>query len=353
VLFAGAQFALAGLVTCLRPDLRDPEYGSLLNALEARLAESPASPLVLVLGSSRSANLFRPAAPTPATDPLLFNFATLKTGPLRQLQMLRRLLARGVRPTWVVAEVWPPFFNQRVEFIEQKYILDGDLQWPDWHLLRHCFADPEEGYAKLFEGALVPAFSHRAGLLRGYAPFCTPPPSREPGDWLDPALRAVEGFGWLPAPESRPEPELFRRRIALVEKVTRDLLEEFRISPVADGALRDLIRTCAREDIRVVLALGPEHSYLRARIPPDVRLRVRGYLAALSREERVFVIDTRDWVADDEFIDLTHVLPRAAAPFTERFAHEILRPLLGGRPLPPHLVFGDPTTPSEPALLTH
>jgi hypothetical protein len=353
VLFAGVQAGVAVLVSHIQPELRDPEYGSLVRSLEARLAESPASPLVLILGSSRSANIFRPTAPITAGDPVVFNFATLKTGPLRQLQVLRRLLARGIRPAWVVAEVWPPFFNQRLEPIEQKYILDGDLQLPDWHLLSRYFADPETGYAKVLEGSLVPAYSHRVGLLRRYAPFPTPPPSREPGDWSDPALRTVEGFGWLPAPAPRPEPEEFRRKVAQVAQVTRNLFEEFCISPVSDGALRELLQTCAGHAVRVILTLGPEHSYLSSIPPPDVSVRVRRYLTVLSDQEHVPVIDTRDWVSDDNFIDLTHVLPRAAAPYTERFGREVLRPLLEGRPLAPRLVLGGGPSPSEPASLAH
>src|SRR5579871_5857044 len=52
VLFAGTQAGLAVLVSHVHPELRDPEYGSLARSLEARLAESPGSPLVLILGSS-------------------------------------------------------------------------------------------------------------------------------------------------------------------------------------------------------------------------------------------------------------------------------------------------------------
>jgi hypothetical protein len=43
------------------------------------------------------------------------------------------------------------------------------------------------------------------------------------------------------------------------------------------------------------------------------------------------VIAANDWVPDDAFMDDRHVFPSAAAPFTERFVREGLRPLLGGR----------------------
>jgi hypothetical protein len=347
VLFAGIQLALGWFITCTHPEIRDPEYGSLLNALQARLAEAPGHPLVLVLGSSRSANLFRPSPPGPG--PVVFNFATLSTGPLRQLQMFRRLLARGIRPRWVVAEFWSPYLTQLKTFAEEGYIGDRDLQPPDGALLTRYFADPWPGYGKLTEGLLVPASSHRSQLLARYAPFLNRPVKRLFGDWSDPALRAGEGFGWLPVPVERPGPELFRLIIARAGEHTRTLLADFRISPVGDGALRELLQACSDHGIRPALVLVPEHSSLRACYPPEVVARVKAYLTDLSRERQVAVIDTRAWVPDDDFLDMTHVLPRAAAPYTERLGREVLRPLVQGRPLPAHLLVGAPSSPHLPA----
>jgi hypothetical protein len=342
-LFAGLQFALHAYLSRLRPELRDPEYGSLLTALRARLAEAPGRPLVLVLGSSRTANVVRPTPPA-AADPVVFNFATLASGPLRELQMLRRLLASGVRPSWVVAEVWPPFLTQRPGFDEEKYLLDRDLQWPDWPLATHCFADPWPAYRKLAVGALAPASSHRAPLLRQWVPFLLPPERHVPGDWADPALR-VEGYGWLAAPAPRPGPELFPLVLERGRENTRRVLDDFRISPAADRALRDLLQTCKDHQIRLALLLVPEHSSLRACTPPQVQAHVEAYLRDLCGEV-VPLVETRDWTDDADFLDMTHVLPRAAGPYTKRFVHEVLRPLLDGRPYSPD------AAPSYPPALT-
>jgi hypothetical protein len=121
---------------------------------------------------------------------------------------------------------------------------------------------------------------------------------------------------------------------------------EFRIRPVADGALRELLQTCARHAIRVAVVLLPEHNALRPCYLPDVQARVGAYLADLTRQEQVPVVDTRGWVSDDDFLDGIHALPQAAGPYTERFGRDVLRPLLEGRPLPPHLLLG----PSPPAV---
>jgi hypothetical protein len=343
VLFLAVQLVLGAFVTHVHPEVRDPEYGSLLNSLEARLAQWPGRPLVLILGSSRCANAFRPSPPGPGSeaspDPIVFNFATLYTGPLRQLQMLRRLLARGVRPSWVVAEFWPSFFAPGAIDDEQTYILTRDIQLPDRALVACHFANSQPAYAKMTEAVAVPAFHHRSQLLRCYSPFMDRCMPRLPGDWSPPELRAVEAFGWLPCPEPRPEPEQYRQYITRSLQLIRDTkFAGFRFSPTGDAALRELLNTCSQHGIRTTLVWLPEHSMLRDNYPLEVLARIHEYVAGLVREQQVQVIDTRDWVPDDEFIDLVHVLPPAAAPFTERFRHEVLRPLMEGRPLTPHLL---------------
>jgi hypothetical protein len=354
LLFAAAQLVLGVVLTRICPQVCDPEYGSLCKALEARLAEAPGRPLVLVLGSSRCANIFRPAPPGPGTgagpDPLVFNFGTLYTGPVRELQVLRRLLARGVRPNWVVAEVWTPFLTQRMGFEEEPYIRERDLQPADAALVARYFADPRPAYRKLAAGVLAPAFTYRWQLLEHYAPFRHTPPPRLPGDWSDPTLRTVEGFGWLPIPDPQPDPEVLRTSILGYARCIREVLADFRVSPVAERALRDLLQTCADHGIHTLLVLLPEHSSVRASVPPEVEVQVTAFLADLSREHLVPVIDTRDWLPDEDFYDSRHALPRVAAPYTERFGHEVLRPLLAGRPLSRHLVLGDAGSPKVPAL---
>jgi hypothetical protein len=351
VLFAASQLVLATFLTHAHPELRDPEYGSLAQSLHARLAEAPGRPLVLLLGSSRMANMFRPAA-MPAADPgggpLFFNFATIGGGPMRQLQMLVRLLDRGVRPAWVVAELWPPYLMQgdtspesRVILAEQPFILERDLQWSDWPLLWHHFANPWPAFRKLLEGECLPASVYGCRLLAHFGPFHGSPPEPSPFDFGDPHWRA-EGSGWLPAPVLRPEPQYYRRIVAAHAARTRQFLADFAITAIADRAVHDLLRTCARHNIRVALVLAPEQGDHRACYPADMEHQVAAYLGCISRHHHVSVIDVRDWVSDDDYIDMTHVLPRAAGPFTERFGREVLLPLVAGRPLDPALLYLPP-----------
>ena len=95
------------------PRLRDPEYGKRLERVHARIAEHPGRPLVLVLGSSRTAMGVRPdvLADEPA-GPLVFNFSLVGSGPVMELMAFRRALADGVRPAAVVVEYWPAFLRE-------------------------------------------------------------------------------------------------------------------------------------------------------------------------------------------------------------------------------------------------
>src|SRR5262245_37566186 len=118
--FAVAALALhAGAIIVLdelRPGVRDPEYARRVTRYQARVAEHPGRPVVLVIGSSRAAMGVCPAAweahraANPVRpDPLLFNMSMLGSGPVMELMVARRALADGLRPAVVLFEYWPPF----------------------------------------------------------------------------------------------------------------------------------------------------------------------------------------------------------------------------------------------------
>ena len=69
----------------------------------------------------------------------------------------------------------------------------------------------------------------------------------------------------------------------------------------------------------------------RSWYPPAVRSEIDAYLAGLSREYAVPVIDAHAWVGDGVFADGHHLLPAGADAFTERFGRDALQPLLEGR----------------------
>ncbi len=179
LLFALSQLAL-GLWICRRhPEFRDPEFSSVLTGLRSRLAEAPGRPLVLVLGSSRPANSLRPAILTRALadtepSPVVFNAALLWGGPLHELLVFRRLLADGVRPDWLLIEVFPPMLTQQGAFSEETFITARGLEWTDGPLVYRYFRERAAGLEHVLQEGIAPALCHRARFLERFAPMLLP-----------------------------------------------------------------------------------------------------------------------------------------------------------------------------------
>ncbi len=170
-------------------------------------------------------------------------------------------------------------------------------------------------------------------------PYDSPPPEllSAKGAWY-----TLDETGWLRLFYDRPAPPQFARELEGARRAIGPLLaERFRISPVADQAVRGLLDECRARGIRTVLFLMPEHSALRSWYLPATRAAERAYLGRLRDEYGVPVIDTRAWLADEDFVDSCHLLPRSARAFSERFGREVYRPLLAGQPLTSDVLLED------------
>jgi len=338
---SGLVFFVAGQVAfraalARRPALGDVEFGRKLDGLEARLAtvspgvgRGPAGPLVVMLGSSRVATGFRPDALPRLVGPdgreaVAFNFAQVGTGPQIAHLVLHRLLARGVRPDWVVVEFWPPFWAS--DGYLQGYLDSlnlAALDWPAVRLLARYLPRPGRLYARWLPAQAVPVSASRSALLSRLGP------SWAPGFDPDRRLDGVDGSGWW-APRISVSDDDRRRLVAHYRGIYADRLARFRPRPTPDRALRDLLALARREGIGVAVAVLPEGAEFRALYPPESLAAVADYLRDLARE--VPVIDARDWVADPGFADGHHLLPDGASTFTARFGRETLAPLVRAGP---------------------
>jgi hypothetical protein len=316
------------------PDVWDPEFYVRYRHLRARLAEAPNRPLALALGSSRVAFGFRPAAVTGARprsdrDPVLYNFALLGCGPVRELLVLRRLLRWGVRPDWLFIEVWPPFLPHQGFYCEENLVFKRDIYWSDVAVLARLYRRPWDAFSRLVEEVVTPGVHYRIDVLDQYAPFLLP---RDPPiDFLRYLSYAqLDGSGWLPAPVP---PGGVDTQHAHSKSVTQPILEAFTVNPISRSAMEDLLKECRADHIKPVLVLLPEQSALRSWYPAPKRAALEKYLQEVSEEHRVPVIDARDWIADNDFADFCHLLPRGADTFSGRFGRDVYQPLLEGRPL--------------------
>src|SRR5262249_19594599 len=150
-------------------------------------------------------------------------------------------------------------------------------------------------------------------------------------DWLpsrrgDPALPLMDASGWLAFP-GRPSAEA--RRNALwqfherIDRAIPEFFRNYRVLPGAPRALAEVLESCRRDQIPVILVRMPEESSLRHWYPPNMEPQFQALVADLCRTYGAKFIDAHTWVPDDQFADHAHMLPGGATLFTLRLANEL------------------------------
>lgn len=359
--FALSQCALGMWAWRQHPDVCDPTWEYRLARLRARMAEAPGRPLALMIGSSRPANGFSPSAlgewaPPGQPAPVVFNMATLGGGPVRELLTLRRLLARGIRPEWLVIDVWPAFWANTGRYAEEEPIMTSGMCLSDVRVLSRTYKRGWESLGRVVGGALTPVVHYRRELLYKYMPFLTSARAEFDIRAAQFHWATLDDWGWLPVAWGRVGPEEFARQMKAAYEDTRPVLEKLTLTPHVDWAMRQMLETCRRENIKTVLLLMPESTALRSWYPPAAKDLFEGYLDELHQNYGVPVIDARTWISDEEFVDFCHLLPVGARAFSARFAREVLRPWVAGEPLPANLLLHGPASASPdqgPAVTGH
>jgi hypothetical protein len=113
-------------------------------------------------------------------------------------------------------------------------------------------------------------------------------------------------------------------RVAMQLRQYRDCLRATRLSPARERALLEMLQTCRREGIGVVLYVGPEHSRWRAATAAEQSARLEGLLEMARREYGAATCDARAWLPDEAFHDAHHPHDAGAAALSDRFAAEVL-----------------------------
>jgi hypothetical protein len=294
------------------PFLRDGDYVSRRQRIEARAAANPGRPLAVVLGSSRSDHGIAPLA-LDDNGPLLANASQVGAGPLLQLLTLKRLLHDGVAPQRIVLEYWPPFLcgeGKNAEFIRidlHRYFASDEQFVRDYH------PDPEGTLRLMREIRRTPIWNHRQRLLSHILPSWLDYTKR-----LDHAWACVDAAGWMPGLD-RSYPEHLKK----AAEYYQPLLAHYTIDPLEARALREILTTCRSRGIAVTLLWLPESSEFRSWYPPEALALGQEFLAKLQAEFGVKAIVARDWMPDDMLADGYHLTQSGAIAFTKR-----LRPLL-------------------------
>jgi hypothetical protein len=323
LLQAGGGVALDVLFPLYRfPSARD--------ALDA-LARQPTPPRLLVLGSSRfgcgfdvgEANRLLWSA-TGSTRLRTFNLSVPAGEPLSHELLLDHLLARGLRPDWLVVEIAPENVSTPGAWMPMHA-----ARQLGWRQLPTHFAEvARANSASRYLGSLaLPLWVHRERLLEALAWRPGPPVAEgaleppPPIDW-EQVLR-------VPRVSS---PEEHRRRLAQGSEAARGWLRNYRVGGQSARALERFLRRCHDEGIRVVLVMPPLSSPYRGEYRPEIDAAFHGYLTPLRQEYGCPLVDARDWAPDALFLDPGHLDgPDGARYFTRLLVRRALLPLvLGG-----------------------
>jgi hypothetical protein len=338
-LFVLGQAVLGAWLNRRHPEMFNPTFEFRYNRLQQCLQEAPGHPLVLVLGSSRPANGFSPSSlvdwqPRNGPTPVVFNFATLGGGPVRELLTYRRLRARGIQPALMLVEVWPGLWPQEGPLAERFPILTNDLCIADLPVVAHLYKQGWSCFAKACNETLTPILHSRRDVLYRYVPFMVPRYTGDDVKWAAAHWGTLDRWGWLPHLWPKPEGEKFVKKIEEDWHRIEAAVALQQCPPEVDWSVRQLLMSCRDSGTKVALIFMPEHSILRGWYSPQLHRVYLDYLGQIQKEFGVPTIDTRDWVNDEGFLDSCHMLPDAAKSYTARFGLEVLRPLLEGKPLP-------------------
>ena len=322
--FVLCQVVLAVVIDTWLGNVRDPEYAAKLRHLRARLIESPERPLVLVLGSSRTAyglEAGRLSRGKVNSQALVFNFALMGSGPTLELVTLRRLLADGIRPDWLFVEVVPNMFMDVDGRMMEERLVDGArYQAREIWRLRSYYQQPWRLYSAWGLGRALPCYRHQAELREELLPA-----GGSGATAID--AHGMDGHGWHPCYD-RPNPEYSKALSAMTLDQNSDYGACAKLAPGPVRALEDLVSLCARYGIPVTLLRMPEGSAFRKLYTPPARAALAGLLERLRSQWSVSLVDGKEWAEDNNFWDTHHLLAEGARVFTERFGQEALRPTL-------------------------
>jgi hypothetical protein len=331
--FVGFQALFFGLARRW-PQLHDPEFGGKLANLRARLAESPKGRrLILILGSSHTGMGIRPDA-LPALGltgpqaPLVYNFSINNSGPLTSLLCLRRLLAEGVHPDWVVVEPCPLMLwleGARAQ-VQASLRLDC-VQWRDLPVLARYYPRPHQFRVQWRAIQYLPWFYHRNALLSYVCPTWLPRDERLNNLWGH-----TDSWGWQWV-EGYTDPA-FAANPAVRDNVYTNSIgfyKVFVISDTARQALREVVATCRKHGCAVALLRMPEAREFLSWYPPAIRAQIDACLTQVSRDFDIPLIDGRHWVADTCFADGQHLTPDGAIACTQQFVRWVVQPIMEGQ----------------------
>jgi hypothetical protein len=328
--FVGLQLGLALVIERWLPELRDPEYGYRARRLAQRTSDTKAR-IVYMLGSSRTTVGFKAGQ---IEEPLrlalhqpvvAFNFGFTGAGPIMQLIELRRLLAAHLQPDLLLIEVLPPLLAGQVARPQRNDLPVNRAWFSELNVLERYGRSGRDMQAEWWQDWPIPWYSHRFAVASRFFPTSLPHNRRI--DW---AIKTDES-GWARPALTKTTPAVLRSATERTRREYAPYFDRFRLGGPSCRALREMLELCREQEIDAALVLMPEGSEFRSLYPSKAWDQIRGFLAETGREFAVPIIDAREWIVDEDFMDSHHLLLPGAVVFTNRLGREAVLPLLQAR----------------------
>lgn len=292
-------------------------------ALERLVAEQPDRPLLLMVGSSRTSWAFQASSLDGIPDSdgrpmLVYNFGIPSTGPCFQLFCLRDLLAKGIRPRFLLLECLPPMWSEAQRGVVsedsllsfQSIPLHRMLQWMPY------LPRPRRSANLWVQARVAPCYYFRNYIVSELASLATGNPRAK--------HIPIDSRGWhLSLPVVAPA--VHEIRMALAFAGYWPGMRNFRIGKTPYRAMHELFDLCRREKIPCALVLMPEDTRVRSWYTPQAKTAIRNLLDELRQTYGVETIDAQTWLPDWDFEDGHHPLLGGALTFTRRIRAELPR----------------------------
>ena len=177
-------------------------------------------------------------------------------------------------------------------------------------------------------------------------------------DWM---WNDVDEWGWKAGFEFPPGLAAEQARmIATCRETYRPLFTNYRIAPTANRASSRGGRRGPQRGAAVGFVFLPESRMFRSWYTPEAERQAREHLAATCRDLAIPLINARDWMADDLFVDGFHLTRRGAAEFTTETRSGRRGDIPGDMPMTPGLLARvrwstrrTPSAPSRPVRRRH
>lgn len=318
--YLGIQIAFILWADTRKPGMYDPEFYGRVKVLDQRRAEHPDQPMLLVFGSSRVVNLFRPERLEPVQTAdgqqvLVFNFSHTVAGPTYMYLSYRRLVEKGAVPRWVVLEIMPMIARKQDKNVYAGGIVASEFPWLAG---QHETDDLAVEYLKT---RLLPWERLRSPIMYHFMPCIdvSPPSFVISGDYED-----LGGLR-LGTDAVASDPEGMARQIRDSVATKGPLMVTFKPDPRGERSLQALLEMCRQHGTKVAFLLSPESPAFRLYYTAEAYRQVGDYYSQMASEWGAPFVDAREWLDESDFSDGHHAVYSGQAKFTERLANELLR----------------------------